>query len=200
MELLGLAIVLFASTSIDDMFVLVGFFADAKFRPREIVIGQSAGIAALFGASLVGSLLALVIPRPYIGLFGIVAIGLGVKKLLDLYRNGDDLDSEHYDPSGRHTRTATVFLVTVANGADNIGIYMPAFAVHSRYEIGVLALVFALMTSLWCFLAHRMVHLPRYGTLIRRYGRRAAPLVLIGIGALIMYQAGSLELLFHDRR
>jgi cadmium resistance protein CadD (predicted permease) len=196
LELFGLAIVLFASTNVDDMFVLVGFFADPKFRPREIVIGQYAGITALVGMSVVGSLLALVISRPYIGLFGIVAIGLGLKKLFDLYRDRDDLPEEPNGPSGRHTRTATVALVTLANGADNIGIYMPAFAVRSGYEIATVAVVFGLMTGLWCFLAHRLVQHPRYGAPIRRYGRRVAPPVLIGIGVLIMYQAGSFGLFY----
>jgi hypothetical protein len=69
--LLGLAIALFASTNVDDVFVLVGFFADPKFRARDIVIGQYAGITALFGVSVVASLLSLVIPRAYLGLLGI---------------------------------------------------------------------------------------------------------------------------------
>jgi len=199
LEILGLAILLFASTNVDDILVLVGFFADPRFRPREIVIGQYAGITALVGASLFGSLLALSISRAYIGLFGIFAIGLGVKKLFDLYRNGDDLREEQHDPSGRHTRMATVALVTLANGADNIGIYMPAFAVRSSHEIVIVAVVFGLLTGLWCFLAHRLVQHPSYGTLIRRHGRRVAPLVLIGVGVLIMYQAGSFGLLFYGR-
>jgi hypothetical protein len=41
---LALAIALFASTNIDDIFVLVGFFADARFRVRDILIGQYLGI------------------------------------------------------------------------------------------------------------------------------------------------------------
>jgi cadmium resistance protein CadD (predicted permease) len=182
------------------MLVLVGFFADPKFRPREIVIGQYAGILILVAASLIGSLLTLAISQAYIGLFGIFAIALGVKKLFDLYRSRDDFEQEKHDPAGRHTRMATVALVTLANGADNIGIYMPAFAVRRGYEIGIMAMVFCLMTGLWCFLAHRLVEHPGYGTLIRRYGRRVAPLVLIGIGVLIMYQAGSFALLFHGRK
>jgi cadmium resistance protein CadD (predicted permease) len=177
------------------MFVLVGFFADPKFKPREIAIGQFAGITALFGLSVVGSLLAIVIPQPYIGLFGIVAIGLGLKKIFDLFRSSDHSPNRQSGPAGRHTQTATVALVTLANGADNIGIYMPAFAVRHGYEIGIMAVVFGLMTGLWCFLAHWLVQHPRYGTPIRRHGRRVAPLVLIGIGVLIMYQAGSFGLL-----
>jgi cadmium resistance protein CadD (predicted permease) len=194
--LLGLAIALFASTNVDDMFVLVGFFADPEFRPRDIVTGQYAGITTLFALSLLGSLLALVISRAYIGLFGIVAIALGAKRLFDLYRNRETTDSglEHPD-TGRHTRVATVALLTLANGADNIGIYMPAFAIRSPLEIGMFAVIFAVMTGLWCFFAHWMVNHPTFGKPIRRYGRRLAPLVLIGIGVSILYEAGSFGLL-----
>ena len=87
--LLGLAIALFASTNVDDVFVLVGFFADPKFRARDIVIGQYAGITALFGVGVVASLLSLVIPRVYLGLLGIAQILIGAKKFLDLYRQRD---------------------------------------------------------------------------------------------------------------
>jgi cadmium resistance protein CadD (predicted permease) len=201
LELLGLAIVLFASTNVDDLFVLVGFFADPKFRPRDVITGQYYGIGTLFGLSVVGSLLALVVPRAYVGLFGIVPIALGAKKLFDLYRKYGEREKivRPHDHSGRHTRIATVTLVTVANGADNIGIYMPAFAIRTGYEIGVFALVFVLMTGLWCFFAHRIVDHPTFGMPIRRYGYRVTPLVLIGVGVLIMYEAGSFGLLFHDR-
>jgi cadmium resistance protein CadD (predicted permease) len=88
--LLSLAIALFASTNVDDVFVLVGFFADPKFRARDIVIGQYTGITVLFGVSVVASLLSLVIPRAYLGLLGIAPILIGARKLLDLYRQREN--------------------------------------------------------------------------------------------------------------
>jgi len=195
--LLGLAIALFASTNVDDVFVLVGFFADPKFRARDIVMGQYAGITALFGVSVVGSLLSLVIPRAYVGLLGIVPIFIGAKKRLDLYRHCDKTEEtlESHSNTGAYGRIATVAFVTMANGGDNIGIYAPSFAIRSRYEIPVIALVFVAMTALWCFVAHSMVNHPRLGTPIRNYGHRVAPIVLIGLGILILYQAGSFGLL-----
>jgi cadmium resistance protein CadD (predicted permease) len=194
--LLGLAIALFASTNVDDMFVLVGFFSDPTFRPKDIVTGQYAGITALFALALLGSLLALVISRAYIGLFGVIAIGLGAKKLFDVYRNRDLPESSLAHPdTGRHTRIATVAFFTLANGADNLGIYMPAFAIRSPFEIGMFAVIFAVMTGLWCFFAHWIVHHPTFGKPIRRYGHCLAPLVLIAIGMSILYDAGSFGLL-----
>ena len=46
--LLGLAIIVFASTNVDDIFVLLGFFSDRKFRPRQGAIGQYLGIIMIF--------------------------------------------------------------------------------------------------------------------------------------------------------
>src|SRR5258708_30523029 len=89
LALIGMAIVLFASTNIDDVFVLVGFFADKRFRTRDTVLGQYVGITALFSASVAASLLSLMIPRAYIGLLGMIPILIGGKKLFDLYPQRD---------------------------------------------------------------------------------------------------------------
>jgi len=196
--LLGLAVALFASTNIDDVFVLIGFFADPKFRTRDIVFGQYAGIAALFGVSLVASLLSQVIPRPYLGLLGIVAILIGAKKLVDFYHKGDKGEAtlRRHSNASANGRSATVALVTMANGGDNIGVYAPSFAIRSGSEIAVFALVFIVMTAFWCFAAHSLVNHPKLGVPIRRYGHRAAPIVLVVLGILILHQAGSFGLLF----
>ena len=197
MGLIGLAIVVFVSTNIDDVFVLVGFFADPEFNPREIVTGQCTGITALFAISAVGSQLALVFSPAYVGLFGIFPIALGAKKLFHLYRNRNQRKARPAQSKDlrSNARAATVALVTVANGADNIGVYIPTFAIHTGYQIGVIAMVFAVMTASWCFFAHWLVRHPALGAPIRRYSHRVTPLVLIGIGALIMFEAGSFALL-----
>jgi cadmium resistance protein CadD (predicted permease) len=192
--LLGLAIVLFVSTNVDDLVVLVGFFAHPRFRARDIVTGQYAGLAVLFTLSMAAALLSLVIPKAYLGLLGIFPILVGIRKLLEL----------RHDPvrpastkalgvtTGSFGNIASVALVTVANGGDNIGVYTPSFAVHSGGQVAIIALVFVVMTGLLCMLAHRMVSHPRLGTPLRGYGRVFAPLLLIGLGILIIHNAGSI--------
>ena len=199
LALLGVSIALFVSTNVDDIFVLVAFFADAKFRTRAIVGGQYAGISILVGVSLIASLLSLVIPRAYIGLLGLGPIAIGTKRIHDLYHEShrsNETVEQHADV-GAYGQTVTVALVTIANGGDNIAVYAPSFAVRSRYEIAVVVLVFVLMTGLWCFAAHWTVHHPKLGAPIRRYGHRAAPVVLIVLGVLILYEAGTFRLPFH---
>jgi cadmium resistance protein CadD (predicted permease) len=198
LALIGLALALFGSTNVDDIFVLVGFFSDPSLHVRDIVIGQYVGIAALFGASVAVSMLSLVIPGAYMGLLGIAPIAIGGTKLLDLYRSRvrTEKSLEVLPASRAYVRTAAVALVTIANGGDNIGVYTPTFAIRSGHEVATIALVFAVMTALWCFIAHSIVNHPKLGGPIRRYGLRVAPIVLIGLGFLILFQSGSVQLLF----
>jgi cadmium resistance protein CadD (predicted permease) len=191
LALLGLAIILFASTNVDDLLILVGFFADPAFRPRDIVAGQFAGVAALFAVSLALSLLSMVIPKAYLGLLGIFPILIGVRKLFALRHPRDEAEETHQSATRRYGQIAAAALVTIANGGDNVGIYVPAFAVQTGYAMIVMATVFVAMTALWCYLAHWLVSHPKMGAPIRNYARLAVPVVLIGLGFLIMYQAGT---------
>lgn len=40
LPLIGIAVGVFATTNIDDVFILLGFFSDPKFKPRQIVLGH----------------------------------------------------------------------------------------------------------------------------------------------------------------
>ena len=187
------------TTDIDDLFVLVGLFADPKFRARNVVIGQYLGIGALVAVSAVAALIALVLPSAYIGLLGAVPIALGIKRLFDLWGKRDGSEKER--ELERHAGTSalsqllSVAAITFANGADNIGVYTPVFAVYSGVALAVIVSVFALMTAVWCVLAHWLVHHRTLGAPIRRYGHRALPFVLVGLGLFIMLEAGTFNLL-----
>jgi cadmium resistance protein CadD (predicted permease) len=175
----------------------LGFFADRKLRARDVVVGQCVGIGVLYAASLGASLVSLVIPPAYLGLLGLVPVILGLTRLLDLWRNKDE-KQEKLEPrlaEGAFARTLSVSVVTIAHGGDNIGIYTPLFATHSRWQNGMMGLVFAAMTALWCFIGYWMVKHPTIGAPIRRYGHKAAPFVLIGLGVMILHGAGTFKLL-----
>jgi cadmium resistance protein CadD (predicted permease) len=192
--LLGLAVILFLSTNVDDIVVLIAFFANPRFRARDIVAGQYAGLAVLFIVSAAGALLSLVIPKAYLGLLGIFPILVGIRKLLELRNDRAETvpAKDLVASTGNHGHIATVALVVVANGGDNIAVYMPSFAVHSAGQLAIIAAVFAVMTALLCMLAHWMVGHPRLGAPLRRYSHIIVPLVLIGLGILIIYDAGSI--------
>jgi cadmium resistance protein CadD (predicted permease) len=191
-----LGVTLFVATNIDDLFVLLGFFADPAFAARQVVIGQSLGIGALVAASVAASLVALAIPHAWIGLLGLVPVAIGCRKSFDLWRGRERSEEElqRHPSRGTHGQAFAVAAVTIANGGDNIAVYTPLFAVHSGIDTAVIASVFAAMTIAWCAIAHWMVHHRTIGAPIRRNGHRLLPFVLIGLGAWILHEAGTLAL------
>lgn len=196
LPLMGLAIVLFVSTNIDDVFVLLAFFADPRTRTRDIVIGQFLGIGALYAVSVIASLVSLVISEQYIGLLGIVPVLIGLAQLRGLWRLDDQDDvavAQGFAASGG--RILAVAGITIANGGDNIGVYTPIFATRSAFEIALIGAVFAVLTGVWCVLARSLIAHPTLGAPIRRYGRYVVPFVLIGLGLLVLWEAGSIGLL-----
>ena len=194
--LVGIAVVLFAWTNIDDLFVLLGFFSDPRIRAPHVVVGQYVGIAVIYGVSVLASLLSIVVPPAYIGLLGLAPIAIGVSKLYSLWRGADeDGRDDGAVASARAGRNIlTVAMATVANGGDNISVYTPLFAGRSAVEVGAAGLVFAVMTAIWCLLGHWLVHHRALGIPIRRYGHRSLPFLLIIFGISIMYAAGTFNL------
>lgn len=173
----------FAATNVDDLFLLVAWFAAGRYRARDIVAGQFLGIGALFVASVAAALLALAVPLEYVRWLGLVPIALGVKVLLF-----PDREAEADAPPAAGVLTVTT--VTVANGADNLGVYIPVFATSTTASIGVWAVVFVLLIALWCIGARWLVRHPAAGAPLRRWGPRAVPWVLIALGLGIL--AGAL--------
>jgi len=180
------AVTTFIATNIDEMFILVAFFAEPRMRAYDIVLGLYLGIGALVVVSIALGLFALFIPAAYVGFLGLVPIALGVKELLD--NDSDDLE-ESPDRPGR-SAVLTVTAVTIANGGDNLAIYTLLFSTRSGTALLFMIAVFAVMTGVWCAFAHWLVHHRTIGIPIRRYGQRVLPWVLIGLGVWIMADAG----------
>ncbi len=168
----------FAATNLDDLFLLVVFFAIGWGRARDVVLGQYAGIGALFAVSALASLLSFGIPAGYACLLGLLPVIIGVTQLLDDHPAGPET------PPG--SGIVPIAATTLANGGDNLGVYIPLFATSSALEIGAFAAIFAVMTGLWCLAAYWLVRHPAAGAPIRRYGPQLVPFVLIAIGILIL--------------
>jgi cadmium resistance protein CadD (predicted permease) len=192
LALVSIAVVAFVSTNIDDLVLLIGFFANPAYRPAHVVAGQFAGISGLIGLSLVGSLLALVIPTAYIGLIGFLPIAIGLRQL---WRGGTDGSDDVIDHAKRASRIGTVMLVTLSNGGDNLSLYVPLFSIHTVGEIALFVALFLVMTALWCCAGYALVKNPLVSAPLQRWGHLALPYVMIALGAYILVKTDALALL-----
>jgi cadmium resistance protein CadD (predicted permease) len=192
--LVGVGIVAFVSTNIDDLFILMVFFATPRFTPSQIVFGQYIGMGSLIGVSLAGSLIALVLPRNLIGLIGLFPIAIGIKELLELHKKGDKEDDEKLAKKLLQSNKTRVPFLTVAavtfSGGEEIGIYTTLFATNNGVgSIITLVSVVMMLTAFWCFLANYLVRHSFLANVFRSIGSRVLPFVLIGLGIYILAEA-----------
>jgi len=177
----------FISTNIDDLFLLVGFLSDRSFSRGHIFAGQILGMAAIVAISLAAAWAALAISPGRVGLLGLAPIVIGVGKLL---RRGKS------DEEGQPTAAGIlqVAAVTVVNGGDNIAAFTPIFATQGSREMIATLAIFAVLTLVWCFVALWLVRHTALGKPLRRYGHVLLPFILIGLGGLILYRSGAVNL------
>jgi cadmium resistance protein CadD (predicted permease) len=186
--------VVFAATDIDDLVILTAFFADLRLRRGAIVAGQFLGIGTLLGASLLAAAASLAVPPHWPALLGLVPLGIGLWKLPDLWRKPHDADDQAAgaERAGRRGSTGAQILavaaVTIANGGDNLGVYIPLFA-RELSVWPIYLVVFALMTAVWCWMGYAFVRHPAGAALTQRLGHRILPVVLIALGAWILWDA-----------
>lgn len=194
LQTVATALVAFAATNIDDIFVLMLFFAEVGkgFKRWQVVAGQYAGFAALVALSLAGYFARYVAPEEWIGLLGILPILIGLKKLWELKRG--EVDEAHIERGASHA-VFTVAAVTFANGGDNLGIYTPLFASFSLFELLVTLAVFFISVALWCALGYFLSRHPAVYKVLDRYGHLIVPFVLIALGLYIMIESGTFNLL-----
>ncbi|MDQ3851817.1 MAG: cadmium resistance transporter [Thermoproteota archaeon] len=190
--ILGIGATAFVATNIDDLLILIAFFANSHFPLPQIVLGQYAGMGALLAIGVIGSLIALIVPNNLIGLIGIFPIAIGIKELLELLRNGDNEESAKQ--LSRSRLTAYLPFLTVAavtfSGGEEIGVYTSVFATyHQVSEIIIIVLVVMVLTGLWCAVAYHLVNRPLIASSIKRTGTVALPFVLIGLGIYILAEA-----------
>ena len=196
MEVIATGILAFVSSNIDDIFLLMLFFGDRNFKPREIILGQFLGIGALIGISLVFSLIGLVIGKAYIGLLGLLPIYLGIKGVVRLFDKEPPDHEDHLTEKKKNCSNPWIVSgVTIANGGDNIGIYVPLFATLAWPQKITVVSIFFIMTAVWCVLARYLSRHPLMAKAIDKYGHVVTPFVLIALGIYILNESDVLSLI-----
>jgi cadmium resistance protein CadD (predicted permease) len=200
----GVGIAAFVSTNIDDLLILMAFFATPRFPPFQIVLGQYIGMGSLIAVSLIGLLIALVVPRNLIGLIGLFPIAIGIKELLELHKKSNDDDNNNKDNEEeeqlakqhlqRSKKIAYLPFLTVAavtfSGGEEIGIYTSLFATNNEVsQIIMLVSVVMVLTGFWCGLANYFVNYSFLADRFHHIATRLLPFVLIGLGIYILVEA-----------
>lgn len=189
----------FTATNLDDLVILTLLFSQVNttFRRRHIVIGQYLGFCTLIVASMVGFLGGLILPSHWVGLLGLVPITIGLNKLFNPDKDSSsesefDLTRTSAFASFVSPQAYSVAAITIANGSDNVGIYMPLFAHTTLYSLLVIVAVFLLLVGVWCYVTYKLTCQSAISDLLTRHGNNLVPFVLIGLGVFIILDTASL--------
>ncbi len=181
LTILAASVTTFAATNLDDIFLLTVFFA-RRVPTRRIVAGQYLGfgaIVALSFAVLWGA--ARAIPRDWIRLLGILPFAIGVTELLQMRKS----KSRAVAGGDGSLSVLSVAAITLANGADNVGVYVPFFLV-SRTHLWAVLVVYGLLVLVWCAAGRWFGSHPLVLKSLDRWGHWIVPFVLIGLGSYIL--------------
>ena len=184
MKSILLSITAFVSTNMDDLFINMLFFAqhNTKASVRSIVAGKYLGMGALTLISLLGAYGLQMLPGKWLSLLGLFPLALGVREMIRRSVPEDEMQ-----PNDSRSLCLSMALITIANGADNIGVYLPLFAGFNPWQMGAAIAVFALMTGFWCLLSKRLTGMPVLQKLLAKYKPVLIPVVYILLGFYILF-------------
>ncbi|MFI6457278.1 cadmium resistance transporter [Streptosporangium amethystogenes] len=194
--IIGQAAGLFAVTNIDDILILALFFAQGAGRRGStvrIVAGQYLGFTAILVVAVAAGFGATFLPEAAIPYLGLLPLALGLKAAWQAWKNHRDGEDEEEAASGGPGVLA-VAAVTLANGGDNIGVYVPVFATAGLGGMSVYVVVFLLLVAVWCLAGRFFATRPVIARVLSRWGHLLLPVVLIAIGALILIEGGAFGL------
>lgn len=187
---------MFAATNIDDMVVLTVFFGrneGMRTGILAVVAGQYVGFIGILAVSVLGALGARLLPEDAIPYLGLLPLFLGLRAAWVAWRaRGDENDRPVGIASrGRGVGILSVATVSFANGGDNIGVYVPVFAVAGIGGMIDYVLIFLVGVAIWCAIGWYVASRPAVAIALARWGHVILPVVLIGVGLSILIQGGA---------
>ena len=79
-------------------------------------------------------------------------------------------------------------LLTLANGGDNLSVYIPLFAVQ-RVFVPLYVTVFGVMTAIWCWFGYLLTNQRLVRDKLKRNAGMIVPWVLIALGLKVLLEA-----------
>ncbi|GIF04333.1 cadmium resistance transporter [Actinoplanes siamensis] len=188
---IGQAVVLFAVTNVDDILILALFFARGaghRHTTRDIAAGQYLGFTAILAVATAAAFGATFLPERAVPFLGLLPLALGIRAAVRAWRLRHDA-GEDEEPRAGGPGPLQVAAVTFANGGDNLGVYVPVLATAGVGGMAAYLVVFLILVAVWVAAGRFFATRPPVARALGRWGHLLLPIVLIGIGLLILAEA-----------
>jgi len=187
----------FIATNLDDLFLLASFFSHPNLKAKNVIAGQYLGFLILLFISSLAYFTKTIISSSWISLLGLLPVIIGVKHLVDFKKaEKPGVKTQNYISKNKFygRQFFTIASVTIVNGGDNLGVYIPLFANMDPSSILVMIVTFLILVGLWCLFGFGLTNNRIVGDKIKHYGHKILPIVLIAIGLIILLRGGIFSL------
>jgi cadmium resistance protein CadD (predicted permease) len=185
----GVSIAAFASTSVDNLLLILTFLANPHYDTRDALVGYSGATLTLLLAGLSASYIANFAPDHYVKYLGIIPIVLGIQGFYRLLRQKDSLPVPETRRAKPRNRVLSVALTMAANGGDTLSVFVALFAQTRRPFTPIILITGLCMSLLWCLLASWMIRRKKLGNVIQKIGVYLLPTILISVGIYVLSSA-----------
>jgi cadmium resistance protein CadD (predicted permease) len=186
----------FVGTNIDDFVVLLLLTLGMPFdgiRRWQIVSGQYLGFCALLVLSGIGALALHTIADSWVGLLGIIPLALGVRGIIRVSRESSQPEKAPILANS----IAAVAVITLANGGDNISVYVLLFRQLNPIDLLVTILTFLFLLGVLCGTALIIAKNVQFISKVMRGNQWLTPLVFITIGLLVLIRTDAAVHIFN---
>ncbi|PWG00409.1 cadmium resistance transporter [Levilactobacillus bambusae] len=184
----------FLATDMDDLFLLVTFLMVAANetgvkQQRDLIkvfAGQILAFAVILLVSDLGSLGIRLLPTRFIAGLGAIPLFMGCQIFWSEHRakreHQKQVINQHVVSVG------FVFITILADGGDNLGVYIPYFSLLNNTRLIETNLYLLLLICIWCGIGLALTHVKSFETFFHRHGENLTGVILIVLGLILIYK------------
>lgn len=129
--------------------------------------------------------LAHFVPPEYLGFLGVVPLLMGARRFYDVFLR-PSAEQVPVVQLSVGSQVLAVALADVAHGPDTVVLLAALLADTTPGGQSIITGTYLLLVLAWCALGWYVFHHPRVGELMRKYGHKLAPFVMMFIGVYIL--------------
>ena len=187
-EIAGIALTAFVSTNIDNLLLLTVLLGQPIQKRLAVFLGYLSAVLTVVAVGLGASRLADAVPSSALGYLGIVPLAMGLYRARKLFGGNAEVESPIVASA---LGTFGVAALTLANGADTLGVLLPLFAETADPWTYVLSATVLFAAALWFVLALWISRHPWIRANVARAERWLVPALLIAVGSYILFNSTS---------
>jgi cadmium resistance protein CadD (predicted permease) len=177
----------FASTSMDNLFLLVTLSLHPKYGAAKVRQGYLLAIVAMIVICLLFAQGIQQLPAEIIPYIGVVPLTIGLFELRQLFRRTTSKELANPDIKLKEGGSfLTISLIMMTHSWDSIAVLAPLLSDTRPGLIGWMIASILTAAAILTFGAQKAVGHPKMRTLLERYSPRILPFLLIGVGLYIL--------------